>query len=130
MSKGWRSQTLKDNLQLADKYLLEPAKEAKCPNPGCLNCLTTCKSNNLYAILTSRCSSREQPADQPKVQEIAVALSYMENSRQKYGMKICPISNAVLEGMIKRFYYEFGAAENRDFESKINTCVLGGARRI
>lgn len=92
MSKGWRSQTLKDNLQLADKYLVKPAKEAKYPKPWCLNCLTTCKSNHLYPVLTSRCSGREQPAGQQKAQEIAVALlSYMESSRQKYGWRSVPL---------------------------------------
>jgi len=31
-------------------------KEAKNPDPACLNCLTTCKSNQLCVVLTSRCS--------------------------------------------------------------------------
>lgn len=89
---------LKYHLQLADKCLLKPVKEAKYPNSGCLNCLTTCKSNHLYPILTSRRSSREQPTGQPKAQEI---------------------------GMKERFCCEEGTAENKDFESKISHLCFG-----
>lgn len=56
---------------------------------------------------------------EPKAQEIAVALlSYRGSSRQKCGVKICPISNAALKGMKKRFCWEQGTGENKDFESK------------
>lgn len=128
MSKGWRSQTLKNRLQLADKYLVKSAKEAKHPDPGCLNCLTTCKSNKLYPTLTSKCSSREQPGGQPKAQEIAVALSYIEKVDRNTGWRSVPLVMQCWKGWRKDFIMN-KVVEKTDFESKLSHLCFRGCKK-